>query len=180
MMALAVVIAAAFFMALRGAGWYLVLRNADTGQVYASYPVQPGDRFAIGFRHSVNKYPLTDVFEISEDYHIYAQETYYYSYGAGVQTELNEGETFRIEEDGAMVVGNINNMVDGFRVNLNVITDHTLMLGDISPVYTQVKEHIGIFTDETEIQVGDVRVISMNNLCGEKLGVVFTCEHRWL
>ena len=48
------------------AGYYLTLRNKDSGELYARYRMDEGDRFSITFKHSVNQYPLTDTFEISE------------------------------------------------------------------------------------------------------------------
>ena len=79
-------------MLLPRSGYYLTLRNRDTGEVYARYKMGEGDRFSVTFIHSVNKYPLTDTYEI-ENKTIYVEETTYCSFGAGVQTELNPGET---------------------------------------------------------------------------------------
>ena len=110
--AIILIIAAAVLMTAR-AGYYLTLRNRDTGEVYARYRMDEGDRFSVTFIHSVNKYPLTDTYEI-EDKTIYVEETTYCSFGAGVQTELNPGETLtevyvdRADYHGrAMVIGNI-------------------------------------------------------------------------
>ena len=74
-------------MLLPRSGYYLTLRNRDTGEVYARYKMGEGDRFSVTFIHSVNKYPLTDTYEI-ENKTIYVEETTYCSFGAGVQTEL--------------------------------------------------------------------------------------------
>ena len=51
-------------MLLPRSGYYLTLRNRDTGEVYARYKMGEGDRFSVTFIHSVNKYPLTDTLEI--------------------------------------------------------------------------------------------------------------------
>ena len=88
--AIVLIIAAASLLIPR-AGYYLTLRNKDSGELYARYRMDEGDRFSITFKHSVNQYPLTDTFEISEG-KIYAEECKYYAYGAGVQVELNPGE----------------------------------------------------------------------------------------
>ena len=85
-------IIAAAVVLLPRSGYYLTLRNRDTGEVYARYKMGEGDRFSVTFIHSVNKYPLTDTYEI-ENKTIYVEETTYCSFGAGVQTELNPGET---------------------------------------------------------------------------------------
>ena len=57
--AIILVIAAALFISLR-TGYYLTLRDRDTGALYARYRMGDGDRFSVTFIHSVNKYPLTD------------------------------------------------------------------------------------------------------------------------
>ena len=72
-------------MLLPRSGYYLTLRNRDTGEVYARYKMGEGDRFSVTFIHSVNKYPLTDTYEI-ENKTIYVEETTYCSFGAGVQS----------------------------------------------------------------------------------------------
>ena len=63
--AIVLIIAAASLLIPR-AGYYLTLRNKDSGELYARYRMDEGDRFSITFKHSVNQYPLTDTFEISE------------------------------------------------------------------------------------------------------------------
>ena len=70
--AIVLIIAAASLLIPR-AGYYLTLRNKDSGELYARYRMDEGDRFSITFKHSVNQYPLTDTFEISEG-KIYAEE----------------------------------------------------------------------------------------------------------
>ena len=99
------IIAAASLLIPR-AGYYLTLRNKDSGELYARYRMDEGDRFSITFKHSVNQYPLTDTFEISEG-KIYAEECKYYAYGAGVQVELNPGEELSYTDDGAMLITGI-------------------------------------------------------------------------
>jgi hypothetical protein len=45
-------------------------------------------------------------------------------------------------------------------------------------VYSQLKDKIGVFTDE-ETEVDGVRVISLSALCGREALVTVACEHRW-
>jgi hypothetical protein len=85
----------------------LVLSDLSTGEQYASYPIKIGDEFSITFTHSVNKTPVTDYYKITSINAIDNIACKYYGFGAGVQTELNEGETLRYE-DGAMIIENIN------------------------------------------------------------------------
>lgn len=101
-----ILIIAAAAALLSRAGNYLTLRNRDTGELYARYRLEEGERFSITFKHSVNQYPLTDTFEIC-DGRIYAEECKYYAYGAGVQVELNPGEELSYTDDGAMLITGI-------------------------------------------------------------------------
>lgn len=167
-----VIVAAALFIR---PGWYLTIRDVRSGEVYARYPVREGDQFAVGFIHSVNLNPLVDVYQIEDNHTIYAEETIYYFFGAGVQSELNEGETMTFGEDGAIIVGNIHKSFDNINYSVGVVSDYTLMLGDIHPVYSQLKDRIGVFTDE-DTQVEDVRVISLSALCGREALISVTCE----
>ena len=103
--AIILIIAAALLLTAR-AGFYLTLRNKDTGKLYARYRMDEGERFSITYKHSVNQYPLTDTFEIC-DGKLYAEECKYYAYGAGVQVELNPGEELSYTEDGALLITGI-------------------------------------------------------------------------
>ena len=124
--AVTAVAAAAFIFLLAGHG-RLVLLNADTGEKYASYPLDPGHGFSITFIHSVNQYPLTDFYEIKEG-GIWCEKTIYSNFGAGVQTELNEGETLSYGEDGSIIVSGINKRLDNLIYIVGTVSDHTLVI----------------------------------------------------
>ena len=84
----------------------LVLSDSQSGQVYATYPVENGDTYAVEFVHSVNKSPVRDVFEI-RDGEIWNTQCIYYGFGAGVEEELAEGEVLTFGENGEMIISNI-------------------------------------------------------------------------
>lgn len=156
------------------------MSDGRTGRELARYPLEAGEQFAVGFIHSVNLRPLIDVYQISDDHRIYAEETIYYQFGAGVQTELNPGETMSYGEDGAIIVGNIHKEFESFTCSVGMVSDRTLMLGDIHPDYPQIKPLVGVFTDRLEQTVGDVTVISLSDLCGRESIVSFRYEYRLL
>ena len=120
--AIVLIIAAASLLIPR-AGYYLTLRNKDSGELYARY------RFSITFKHSVNQYPLTDTFEISEG-KIYAEECKYYAYGAGVQVELNPGEELSYTDDGAMLITGIHQDRTGVSYAVATVYDFFLKVKD--------------------------------------------------
>lgn len=105
----------------------LRILNADSGALYAAYPVRPGERFSVGFIHSVNKSPLIDVYEIKAD-GIYVEETIYYDFGAGVETELAEGEQLHYGPDGAMIVSGFDRRITPLSYFVGTVSDHILEL----------------------------------------------------
>ena len=149
---MAIIIAAALFLIPRS-GYYLTLRNRDTGDVYAKYRMEEGDRFSISFEHSVNHYILTDIYEIC-DGSIFVEETKYGAFGAGVQTELNPGEVLSYTDDGYMLISNIHQNRDNMGYTVGTIYDHML-------------------------KINDGEEISLRDMCGKNGHVRFTYEFWW-
>ena len=128
------VLAAAFFYQNRPVtgqkqDFDLVLSSVKTGEVYARYPVRLSDLFSVGFIHSVNKSPVTDYYEIRAD-GIYVVKTVYYGFGAGVQTQLEEGQKLEYGSDGSMIITGFDQRMDDLVYFVGTVSDHTLTLGD--------------------------------------------------
>ena len=100
------IIAATLAYTLRS-GDYLVLRNGDTNAEYARFRVKEGDEFSVTFIHSVNKYPLTDVYEIRE---------------------IEDGQTLTYDENGEMVVSGFDKEMPYLSYIVGTVSDHTLTL----------------------------------------------------
>ena len=132
-------------------GYRLVLRNGENGRVFETYPMEEGGSFSIEFIHSVNKSPVIDVYRIC-DGEIFVEETIYYHFGAGVQTELNEGETLTYGDDGAMIVGNIHQNREGMVYRVGTVSDHILAINQAQ--------------------------VSLRDLCGKNAAVRFDYEFR--
>ena len=143
-----VVIAAILTVSLRN-GDYLVLRNGDTDEEFARFRVSEGDEFSVTFIHSVNQYPLTDVYQI-RDHKIYVVRTIYNNFGAGVQTEIEEGQTLEINENGEMVVSGFELEMPWLSYIVGTVSDHTLTLHE--------------------------KKISLRELCGRNSKVSFSVE----
>lgn len=144
------IIAAVVTFALRS-GDYLVLRNGDTQEEYARFRISEGDEFSVMFIHSVNQYPLTDVYQI-KDHKIYVVRTVYYNFGAGVQTEIEEGQTLTYGENGEMIVSGFNLEMPYLSYIVGTVSDHTLTIHG--------------------------KEISLRELCGRNSKVEFSCEHK--
>ncbi len=106
----------------------LVLKNGDTGKIIRVFPVQEGDEFAVTFVHSVNKSPVTEVYRITRD-GIYVVRTIYYAFGAGVLSELTDGQRLAYGADGGMIVSGFNRRLDPLSYIVGTVSDHTLQIG---------------------------------------------------
>ena len=151
MAAIMVAIIAAILVHARRGGDHLVLRNGKTGEEFARYKVSEGDEFSVTFIHSVNQYPLTDVYEI-RDHRIYVVRTVYNNFGAGVQTEIEEGQTLEYGENGEMIVSGFDREMPRLSYIVGTVSDHTLTLHG--------------------------EEISLRELCGRNSRVEFSCEHK--
>lgn len=104
-----------------------------------SFEVVDGDRFSITFVHSVNKTPVTDVYEVS-DGKIFVVETKYFGFGAGVQSELEEGQTLSYTEDGAMLISGIDREMTDLNYIVGTVSDHVL---EIEGEQYSLRDHFG-------------------------------------
>jgi hypothetical protein len=120
-----IVAAVLIFVAVVPKNGKLVLSDGDTAEVYAKYDVQEGDRFSVSFIHSVNKSRVKEVYEIKSD-GIYLEECIYSAFGAGVATEVEEGQTLTYNDDGEMVISGFNRKIDALSYIVGTVSDHIL------------------------------------------------------
>lgn len=150
--AVVVMIASSVFIYFALSSPCLILRNGDTGKTIASYPMDGGDEFSVTFVHSVNRSPVTDVYQI-RGCEIYVTRTIYYSFGAGVQTEIEEGQTLEYGEDGSMIVSGFERRMDNLSYIVGTVSDHILKIGG--------------------------ETVSLRELCGRNTTVRFLCRRRF-
>lgn len=129
--AIVVIIAASVFIYFILSSPCLILKNGDTGKTLAVYRIEEENEFSITFVHSVNKSPVTDVYEIRNG-DIYVVRTIYYSFGAGVQTEIEEGQTLEYGEDGSMIVSGFDRPMDNLSYIVGTVSDHILEINGSS------------------------------------------------
>ena len=125
---------------------YLVLYNSDTGLRYITEKAEDGLMFSVEFVHSVNQTPVKDTYVI-ENGQIKAYSTTYRSFGAGVQTALQEGQTMTYDENGNMVITGFDIAFDPLRYIVGTVSDHILCI--------------------------DGKEISLRDMCGRNARVVF-------
>ena len=125
--AIVVMVAASVFIYNVLSSPCLILKNGDTGKTLAVFRIEEGIEFSVTFVHSVNKSPVTDVYEIQSG-KIYVVRTIYYSFGAGVQTEIEEGQNLEYGEDGSMIISGFNRPIDKLSYIVGTVSDHILKI----------------------------------------------------
>ena len=108
---------------------YLVLYVEDTNTRYITQKAEEGLMFSVEFIHSVNQTPLKDTY-IIENEQIRAYSTTYRSFGAGVQTALEEGQTMTYDDEGNMVITGFDITYDPLRYIVGTVSDHILYIND--------------------------------------------------
>lgn len=116
---------------------------------YGQWAMDDGSLFSLSFIHSVNKSQVKDELLVEEGI-LHAYKTIYSGLGAGVQTELNEGETLTYDEDHQMVISNMTTTYDGLNLIVGTVSDHILEIHG--------------------------REISLRELCGKNAPVTFLVD----
>ena len=106
----------------------LILTDADTGKVYARYPLAEGACFSVAFQHSVNKTPVEEIYE-NRGGRIVLTGCIYYSFGAGVAEELDPSWTLSYGENGEMILSDINLPMNDLTYVVGTVYDHMLTIG---------------------------------------------------
>lgn len=106
-------------------GEILVVCDSETDKVIMEFPVSEGTEFSVEFIHSVNQSPVKDIFVIREG-KIFVDRTVYSAFGAGVQTEIEEGQTLEYDEKGNMVVSGFNIEFPKVKYIVGTVSDHIL------------------------------------------------------
>ncbi len=103
----------------------IVLCYSDTDKIIASFEAEEGTEFSVEFIHSVNKSPVKDVFKVVKG-ELVADRTVYSAFGAGVQTEIMDGQTLEFDENGNMVVSGFDTVFPRVTYLVGTVSDHIL------------------------------------------------------
>ena len=103
----------------------IVLCYSDTDKIIASFDGSEGSEFSVEFIHSVNQSPVKDVFAVRNG-ELVADRTIYSAFGAGVQTEIEDGQKLEFDEDGNMVVSGFGTVFPRVDYLVGTVSDHIL------------------------------------------------------
>ncbi|MCL2699239.1 MAG: DUF1850 domain-containing protein [Defluviitaleaceae bacterium] len=116
------------FTAFLTRGYCLTLRNDQTGALLLSRHINDGDVFSVGYIHSVNKSPVTEIYQIRQGkLTLIAVE--FETFGAGMPTEPEHGQTLIYLPGGGMRIEGFDRAMDDLRYIIGYTTNHTLALG---------------------------------------------------
>ena len=135
--AILVIAAVALFVLPRFGTPGLLLTDEQTGRVFARLPLEDGESFSVTFRHSVNKSDVTEIYE-RRGKEIWLTGCVYYGFGAGVAEELDPSWTLETGANGEMILGNIEQRMDGLSYIVGTVYDHILRIGDRSIVLNEL------------------------------------------
>jgi hypothetical protein len=115
-----------------GAVWFqcsvprLSITDGDSGVPYGTWALKEGDTFAIEFVHSVHNSPVRETFMVKGT-EICPLETRFSSFGAGMQSELEEGQ--RLSRDGEfLLITGFNKSYQELNYIIGTISDHLLYI----------------------------------------------------
>ena len=126
----------------------LEIRDTETGKVLSVWPLDEHDEFAIEFIHSVNISPVRETYRI-ENGSIRLKSVRFYSFGAGMESDLGEGQI--LSQDGDAM------LITGFDVSFKELN---FIIGTVS-------DHVLYINNE---------VISLLDLCGRNANI--TIQYR--
>ena len=122
----------------------VVMTNAETDEVYFQQPLEADGVFSVSYIHSVNKSNVEEYYRLEDD-ELYLFRARYRAFGAGVATELEEGQTLSYE-DGYMIIENIHYQIPDLVYRVGTVSDPLIHIGtqtwhmkDLAPPLTSVR-----------------------------------------
>ena len=104
----------------------LELRSADG--IYDRWPLGESGVFAVEFIHSVNMSPIRETFRVRDGL-LALESVRFYAFGAGVQSELGEGQVLSRDGD-AMIISGFNVTLPELNLVVGTVPDHILFINN--------------------------------------------------
>ena len=107
----------------------LVIREGDTKKILWERPVVEGEIVAISFVHSVNQSPVTESYQVMGDEFLF-HELRFQTFGAGMPTELYEGERFHQEGEDMIISGGTRSF-SSLHYIVGTISEHVFSMSEL-------------------------------------------------
>ncbi|MFC4767361.1 DUF1850 domain-containing protein [Effusibacillus consociatus] len=97
-------------------------------------------KFSVQYTHSIHRTPIIEKYSIDDNMNIVLDEVVFESYGVGVSSDLEPGQTFT-EENGKFIIGNMNRRFPFFDqriaqmvgTHILKVNNREISLADLSP-----------------------------------------------
>ena len=109
----------------------LVMKNRQTEEIYLQEPLGRDQTFSVSYTHSVNRSEVEEYYRW-QDGKLMLYKARYNNFGAGVATELNEGEELYYDDEGFMVIDHMQIPVARMSYRVGTISDQMLHIGEKS------------------------------------------------
>ena len=107
-------------------GRILEIRDSVSGRIYGRWSLEETGEFAVEFVHSVNQSPVRETFK-ADGKRILPVSVRFYSFGAGMQSDLEEGQTLSRDGD-ALVISGFSRSFPELNYIVGTVSDHLLYI----------------------------------------------------
>jgi hypothetical protein len=107
---------------------FLELSDTETGKAYGAWEAPDGTEFAVEFIHSVNLSPVREMYRV-EELTIRQSAVRFSSFGAGMQSTLEEGQEL-IRDGDAMIITGYTRTFVSLDYIVGTVSDHVLFIND--------------------------------------------------
>ena len=104
----------------------LEIRDSVSGKLYGKWPLHETGEFAVEFIHSVNQSPVREIFR-TERKRIHPVAVRFFSFGAGMSSELEAGQALSRDGD-AMIISGFNTSFKELNYIVGTVSDHVLFI----------------------------------------------------
>ena len=122
-----IILAASVYVLISRQRQQLWLININTGETLHRAKAPDGTEFSITYIHSVNRSPVTEYYQIV-DGQIYLRALRYASFGAGMPTELADGQILE-HDDGDMLITGYDRHIPDLCYYISRVDGHTFEIG---------------------------------------------------
>ena len=107
----------------------LVMKDYKTGETYLEVPLNDDHLFSVSYTHSVNKSLVEEYYTITPQDGIILVKARYNNFGAGVATELTDGQYLSYDDEDYMVINNMHVPIAQLVYKVGTVSDHILHIG---------------------------------------------------
>ncbi|WP_167577998.1 DUF1850 domain-containing protein [Ammoniphilus sp. YIM 78166] len=116
----------------------LTITDGKSGQQRFAVPMELEDSFGIEFVHSIHKTPVIEEYYIDEQLDIVLDQVIYESYGVGMPSTIEPGQTYK-QENGKYIISNIQRRLKFIDLAIGqMVANHQLKIHNRKVPFSQI------------------------------------------